>query len=288
MPVPTNEQRRQAAKRKLERQLVRRAERAKRRRIIGVIITVVGVVVAVGLVYWLANLGNGNTPASANSTDTSTPNQPADTPTSIPTEIAPAPKRPTPLAATATCEYPASPQAPAAKPVQPPPTANISAQGTVTADVDTSAGKLKFTLDRALAPCTVNNFVSLAKQGYYNDTPCHRLTTSGIMVLQCGDPTGQGNGGPGYSFKDEVYPELKYGRGILAMANSGPDTNGSQFFIVYGTTELPPKYTAFGTIDADSLKVVDEIAKAGTVSQGQPGDGAPKNPVKLTTVTVAG
>jgi peptidyl-prolyl cis-trans isomerase B (cyclophilin B) len=287
--VPTNEQRRQAAKRKLERQLARRAERARRRRIIGVVITVVGVIAAVGLVYWLANLGDGNQTAAANSTDTSTPEQPADTPTSIPSELAPAPKRPTPLPATANCEYPVSANAPAAKPAQAPPTQNISAQGTVAVTMGLTGGDLKLTLDKALAPCTVNNFVSLAKQGYYNDTPCHRLVVTGLQVLQCGDPTGQGNGGPGYTFKDEVFPELKYGRGILAMANSGANTNGSQFFICYGAAELPPNYTAFGTIDADSLKIVDEIAKAGVVSQ-QPGqgDGAPKNPVKITQVTVAG
>ena len=287
--MPTNEQRRQAAKRKLERQLTRRAERAKRRRIIGVIVTVVGVIVVVGLVYWLANLGDSNQPAAANSTDTSANQPPAETPSSIPTELAPAPKRPTPLPATVNCEYPANANEPAAKPAQPPGTQNISAQGTVAVTMGITGGSLKMTLDKALAPCAVNSFVSLAKQGYYNDTPCHRLTTGpGLQVLQCGDPSGQGNGGPGYTFKDEVFTELKYGRGILAMANSGPNTNGSQFFICYGAAELPPNYTAFGTIDADSLKVVDEIAKAGVVSQTPgSGDGAPKNPVKLTTATVS-
>jgi peptidyl-prolyl cis-trans isomerase B (cyclophilin B) len=287
VPVPTNEQRRQAAKRKLERQLTRRAERAKRRRVVGVIVTVVGVIAAVGLVYWLVNLGNGNSPAAANSTDTSSAEPPPDTPSSIPTELAPVPKRTTAFPPTVNCDYPTDAQAPAAKPAQGPPTQGVSAQGSAVVTLNTSAGDWKFTLDKALAPCTVNSFVSLAKQGYYDNTPCHRLTTAGIQVLQCGDPTGQGNGGPGYTFKDEIFPELKYGRGILAMANAGPDTNGSQFFIVYGTTELPPNYTVFGTIDADSLKSVDAIAKAGTISQGNPGDGKPKTPVTITKATVS-
>jgi peptidyl-prolyl cis-trans isomerase B (cyclophilin B) len=285
--VPTNEQRRQAAKRKLERQLARRVERAKRRRIVGVIVTVVGVIAAVGLVYWLANLGGGNNPASANSTESTAPEPPPDTPSSIPSELAPMPKRSQAFPATVNCAYPANPQEPAAKPVQAPPTQNISAQGTSQVTLNTSAGDWKFTLDKALAPCTVNNFVSLVKQGYYDNTPCHRLTTSGIQVLQCGDPTGQGNGGPGYSFKDETFPELKYGRGILAMANAGADTNGSQFFIVYGTTELPPNYTVFGSIDSESLKSVDAIARAGTISQGNPGDGKPKTPVTITKANIS-
>jgi peptidyl-prolyl cis-trans isomerase B (cyclophilin B) len=213
--------------------------------------------------------------------------QPVDTPASIPTALAPAPKRTTALPATVSCDYPASPSEPAAKPVQPPAGDGIPAQGTVGVAVGTTAGDLTLTLDKALAPCTVNNFVSLAKQGYYNDTPCHRLTTSGIQVLQCGDPTGQGNGGPGYTFKDEVFPELKYGRGMLAMANAGPDTNGSQFFIVYGEAELPPNYTVFGSLDEASMRTIDGIAKAGTVPENGPGDGRPKTPVQLTRVTVA-
>ena len=206
-----------------------------------------------------------------------------------PDRAAPAPKRATPLAATVNCEYPAEQGAPAAKPATVPPTANISAQGTQLATVSTSVGDLKFTLDRSLAPCAVNSFASLAKQGYFDNTPCHRLTTSvGLQVLQCGDPSGQGSGGPGYTFKDEVFDGLKYGRGVLAMANSGPDTNGSQFFVVYGNAELEPKYTAFGTVDAESLKLVDAVAKAGVTPQNSESDGAPVTPVNITGVKVDG
>ncbi|GAA4420985.1 peptidylprolyl isomerase [Actinokineospora soli] len=290
--MPTNQQRREAAKRKLERQIVRRAERAKKRRIVGVVATVAGVVLVVGLVYWLTTIESDTTDPAAQ-TETTAPEATPDVPASIPTAMAPVPKRPKALPATVTCAYPKEEGAQAAKPVDAPPTANISAKGTVAATIKLNSGEVKATLDRALAPCAVNSFVSLAKQGYFDDVPCHRLTTQGIQVLQCGDPTGSGSGGPGYTFDDEVFKEIKYGRGILAMANAGKNqagkgTNGSQFFIVYGEAELPPNYTVFGSIDAESMKVVDEIAKAGTISQGNPGDGKPKNDVKITGVAVAG
>ena len=119
-------------------------------------------------------------------------------------------------------------------------------------------------LDNGKAPCTVNSFASLAQQGYFDNTPCHRLTTAPELgVLQCGDPSGTGTGGPGYRFPNE-YPTnqyrltdpalqvpVLYPRGTLAMANAGPGTNGSQFFLVYRDSMLPPTYTVFGTIDDD-------------------------------------
>jgi peptidyl-prolyl cis-trans isomerase B (cyclophilin B) len=101
-------------------------------------------------------------------------------------------------------------------------------------------------------------------------------------VLQCGDPTGSGSGGPGYSFDDELTGKEKYPAGTLAMANAGPNTNGSQFFIVYADTPLPPSYTVFGTIDPEGLRVVKRIAGAGT-SDGGP-DGAPKGDVLIRSV----
>jgi peptidyl-prolyl cis-trans isomerase B (cyclophilin B) len=163
----------------------------------------------------------------------------------------------------------------------------VSATGTVPVILQTSAGAIPLTLDRALAPCTVNSFVSLAQQGYFNDTPCHRLTTGeGLQVLQCGDPSGSGREGPGYSFADETFPELTYGRGILAMANSGPNTNGSQFFMVYGTADLPPNYTVFGSIGPDGLQVLDGIARAGLQNPSS-GDSAPRNPVTIQSAVVS-
>ncbi len=176
--------------------------------------------------------------------------------------------------------------APAAKEVDPPP-ATATATGTVSVTIATSVGDLEAELDADATPCTVNSFVSLAQQGYFDDTSCHRLTTSGIAVLQCGDPTGTGSGGPGYSFPDELSGDETYPAGTLAMANAGPDTNGSQFFVVYGDTPLPPSYTVFGQIDDAGVKVVEKVAKKGTDDANGPGDGHPKTPVDITSVTVA-
>ena len=102
-------------------------------------------------------------------------------------------------------------------------------------------------------------------------------------MLQCGDPAGSGSGGPGYSFGDELDKNGKYTKGVLAMANSGPNTNGSQFFIVYKDTQLAPNYTIFGTV-TKGLDVVENVAKGGTASGD---DGKPKTPISLKTVTVA-
>jgi peptidyl-prolyl cis-trans isomerase B (cyclophilin B) len=182
-----------------------------------------------------------------------------------------------------TCDYTEGGGAPARQ-VDPPP-AEATASGDVDVTISTSAGDIGATLDAAAAPCTVNSFLSLADQGYYDDTPCHRLTTagSGIYVLQCGDPSGSGAGGPGYSFPDELSGDEKYSGGTLAMANAGPDTNGSQFFMVYKDTQLPPSYTVFGSIDDAGLKVLDAVAKKGTAN-GAP-DGPPKEKVQIESVT---
>jgi peptidyl-prolyl cis-trans isomerase B (cyclophilin B) len=289
--VPTNQQRRDAAKRKLERQLVNRAERARKRRNTGVIVTVAGVVVVVVGIYLLVNLGNSddNTAAPASTPPSSTAPAKPDTPANVPTKLAAEPKRPTALPATVSCDYKAGQGAGAAKPATAPNGKNVAAKGKTSATMATTVGDIKMSLNRALAPCAVNSFLSLAKQGYFDNTPCHRMTTgAGLQVLQCGDPTGQGTGGPGYTFKDETFKQLKYGPGILAMANSGPDTNGSQFFIVYGDgSGLQPNYTVFGTIDQASVTRIVDVAKKGVTPANGPGDGAPVTPVNITGVTVA-
>ena len=120
---------------------------------------------------------------------------------------------------------------------------------------------------------------------YFDDTPCHRLTTAGISVLQCGDPTGTGRGGPGYTFADENLEGASYPRGTVAMANGGPDTNGSQFFLVYADTQLPPSYTPFGTI-TKGLDVLEQVAEAGSDDSSGTGDGKPKLTVQITTAKV--
>ena len=279
--MATNEQRREAAKRKLAAQQANRAQQAEKRKrntTIAAVATVLVVALVAGGVYLLTSAWAG--PSDADPAAAAQGGGP-DT-SGLPT--VPLPQRPTALPASVNCEYPASPD-PASKPVDPPAGGQVSAEGTVPATVATSAGTIDLTLDRALAPCTVNSFTHLVEQGYFADTSCHRLTTSpGLQVLQCGDPTGQGSGGPGYSFADEVFPELTYGRGLLAMANAGPGTNGSQFFMIYGDAQLPPNYTVFGSIGPEGLATLDEVAKGGE-STGS-GDGTPNIQVDIQSATV--
>jgi peptidyl-prolyl cis-trans isomerase B (cyclophilin B) len=284
--------RREAAKRKLARQQERRVQQAKRRRQIAVITSAVVVVVVVVGVVLLSTVGKGDPTTAAAPSDaaapTSAPAAAAKTPANIPTAVLPLPARATALPATVDCAYPAD--GAAAKPAKAPPGTGVNAQGTVGVTLQTADGAIPLTLDKALAPCTVNSFVSLAQQGYFNDTPCHRLTTdAGLQVLQCGDPSGAGTGGPGYTIPDEVFPELKYGRGLLAMANTGqPNTGGSQFFMIYGDAQLPPQYTVFGSISPEGLQVIDTIAKRGHDGSfdAQAGGGKPVQPVTIQAATV--
>lgn len=204
------------------------------------------------------------------------------------------PAVPGPDASTTTCDYPEA--TPAIKENTPPATDGVSTVGTVDVSITTSQGPIGLTLDRAEAPCTVNSFTSLASQSYFDDTICHRLTTTeGLQVLQCGDPSGKGNRGPGYEFANEypttAYPAgdpalsspVVYPRGTVAMANAGPDTNGSQFFLVYADSVLPPQYTVFGTISDEGLATLDAVAAAGVSTPGN--DGAPNLPVTIETVS---
>lgn len=144
--------------------------------------------------------------------------------------------------------------------------------------VTTNRGDIKLALTPEATPCTVNSFVSLAEQGYFNDTKCHRMVPA--FVLQCGDPSATGTGGPGYSFDDELSGDETYPAGTLAMANAGPDTNGSQFFIVLADAQLPAAYTVFGTVDDAGLKLVQKIEKEGNGADGV----APANDVIIESV----
>jgi eukaryotic-like serine/threonine-protein kinase len=178
--------------------------------------------------------------------------------------------------------------------VSPPDAGSVSTDpARIGVSIVTNRGKIGLQLANNESPCTVNSFVSLARQKFFDDTQCHRLTTSpGLSVLQCGDPKGDGTGGPGYQFADEYpadqYPRgdpalkrpVRYPRGTVAMANAGPNTNGSQFFLVYRDSQLPPAYTVFGTIDAAGLATLDKIAAAGVAGGGD--DGTP-----ATTVTIS-
>jgi peptidyl-prolyl cis-trans isomerase B (cyclophilin B) len=138
----------------------------------------------------------------------------------------------------------------------------------------TSQGVITVKMLTTEAPCTTFSFRFLASRGYFNRTHCHRLTVEGIYVLQCGDPTGTGAGGPGYAFNDENLAGATYPAGTVAMANAGPNTNGSQFFFVWKDTTLAPDYTPFGTV-IGGMKVLEKIAAAGDDQQNGPGDGYP-------------
>lgn len=285
-----NQQRRDAAKRKLQRQNERRARQAKalhqRLMIVGV---VAAVLVIVGAVYLFAggDEPSGDTAsvdaAAAGTTGADAYSATGDGTATTGSTATTAATGTDTAAVDNTCSYPAS--GTAAKSVTPPTVLTPPSHGTVDATLALNSGDVTLQLDRAAAPCTVNSFVSLAEQHYFDGTTCHRLTSSAsLKVLQCGDPTGTGSGGPGYSFPDELSGSETYGAGTLAMANAGANTNGSQFFIVYGDSQLPPSYTVFGKVTA-GLDVVQKIADKGTTDGGQ--DGAPKDAVTIEKVTVA-
>ncbi|MGI8949868.1 MAG: peptidylprolyl isomerase [Ornithinimicrobium sp.] len=161
-------------------------------------------------------------------------------------------------------------------------------QGPVRAQVQTSCGPITLDLDGQAAPQTVASFSFLAQEGYWGDSPCHRLTTEGIYVLQCGDPTGTGRGGPGYTFGIENAPsDGLYPRGTVAMARSSElDSNGGQFFIVHSDTMLPTEgggYTIFGRV-TEGMDIIDAVAAAGVDGGGA--DGPPAQPISITGVEI--
>jgi len=252
------------------------------------VMTIVAVVVSAVLMVWMGRMLEEGVRSGSFGVNgrTVTPNG-----TELPLFVAPANLG-------ANCTYPSTPT-PASKPARPPRSGKVpTTPAVVEATLITNDGAIGLQLDNAKTPCTVNSFVSLAQQGFFDATPCHRLTAKAdLAVLQCGDPTGRGTGGPGYRFANE-YPtnqyrafdpalksSVRYPRGTVAMANSGPDTNGSQFFIIYRDSMLPPTYTAFGTVDETGLAVVERIAKAGIkAGSSTPGDGAPQRPVTVESV----
>ena len=189
-------------------------------------------------------------------------------------------------AGTVSCEYPA--EQPAAREVTAPTATYVPATGTAEAVMTLNGTPVTITLDREAAPCTVNSFVSLAKQGFFDDTACHRVVDSGIFVLQCGDPSGTGSGGPGYTIPDEFEGISGYPAGTLAMANTGqPNSGGSQFFLVFDETPLPPQYTVFGTVDQTGIELAKEIAAGGNDgSFGAAGGGKPNLPAQIDSITV--
>lgn len=214
---------------------------------------------------------------------------------SAPAPLAPAPSASQSLAASmptgnsspanVNCSYPNDRSSSTGGKTVATPPAKPVAGGTIAATIRMTSGDVPITLNAAKAPCTVNSFLSLATQGFFDNTPCHRLTTAGIYVLQCGDPTGTGTGGPGYDFRDEITGHDTYPAGTLAMANAGANTNGSQFFLCYGdcsALDSQPTYTVFGKVSATGLKVLQKIAQRGTTNGTS--DGPPAAHPKITGV----
>ena len=152
--------------------------------------------------------------------------------------------------------------------------------------LDTNCGKIVISLKHAKAPITITQLTTLARASFFDNSLCHRLTTQGLFVLQCGDPTATGRGGPDFNYADENLPEAvnnNYPEGTVAMANSGANTNGSQFFLVYGNTTLQPNYTIWGTI-TQGLDIVKAVAKAGVKGGGA--DGSPSQPLSITRIVI--
>ncbi|MFO6504344.1 peptidylprolyl isomerase [Corynebacterium freneyi] len=275
-----NEQRRREAMKNLERELGRR-DRAEKAKPLGVVVTTLAILVAlVGGIWFLTTMGDDEDDLTASETETTSP------------ELTPlAMARAEALPETVTCEYPAS-GGEAAKDVSTPPTDGIATTGTVTVTLKTNNGDVPMELDRSMSPCAVNAIEHLAKEGYYDDTVCHRMTEGLLNVLQCGDPSGSGAGGPGFTFTDE-YPkdqtdtptQVIYPAGSIAMANSGPDTNGSQFFLNYADSQLSPDYSALGSMTPEGLEVVKKISEAGVVGSGQ--QTAPAEEVRIESASVS-
>lgn len=284
--MSTNSQRLDDALNQLDRELKSRDRKQKSRPLGVVLMAAVVIIALVGGIWFLATRSPEEEEIQAEETSA------ADTPTEAPTAEVLSGKRAKPLGETVTCEY--NETGDASRDVPTPQGKNIPAKGEVTVNFATKQGDIEMTLDRSLAPCTVNAITDMISAKYYDDTVCHRMTEGGIFVLQCGDPTGKGSGGPGFQFANE-YPTDEaddasmsqpalYPKGSIAMANAGEDTNGSQFFINYKDSQLPPAYTYFGDLTEKGQKTIDAIAAKG-VKDGQ-SDGAPAEEVRITKATV--
>jgi peptidyl-prolyl cis-trans isomerase B (cyclophilin B) len=278
--VPSTRQRRDSARRRLERQIQRRQELAlKRRRRNMVTAAAFGVVLVLAAVFLLVTLLGGNDPGTPAAAPSATPSASA-TPAREPK------KTDGPCAYTETAQSLANPDA---KDVGlPPDPARTPSSGTVPVKISTNRGDMTLTLDRSKAPCAVQSFLYLTQKKFFDNTPCPRVVSEGIYVLQCGDPSGTTSGGPTYSFKEET-AKASYGEGVVAMANSGqPGTTGSQFFIVYkdSSKTLGKSYSVIGSITS-GLDVVKKVAAAGNDASNQAGGGKPKLPITLTKVVAA-
>jgi peptidyl-prolyl cis-trans isomerase B (cyclophilin B) len=273
------ERQRRLARERMQRRAARQAQRDRRVRqwTISVLAALAVVGIAVGGAV-IASQSKGTKAATSPGATPGVSATPTPTPSPTPTPT------PVPVAEPAHhCLYTAS--GTAARKVRLP-AATPDYRAGYRATITTNRGSIVIDLLNSKATCTVNSFISLAAQRFFNNTHCHRLTASGsLYVLQCGDPTGTGTGGPGYEFSDENLAGATYKAGTVAMANSGANTNGSQFFLVYKNSTLPPSYTPFGTI-ISGLNIIQKVAAGGTDNSNGPGDGHPKQKVDIESVTI--
>jgi peptidyl-prolyl cis-trans isomerase B (cyclophilin B) len=287
--VPTSKQRRETARRRLERQLQRRQEMAARRRRRNVVIAAaLSVLVVVGAVWLIViNVGDDNPPAAA--APSATPSAAATpTPTPPPTVT---PKHP-PKKTDGPCGYAETEQTlsnPNVKDVGLPPDPKPApATGTVPVSVKTNQGNFVITLDRAKAPCAVQSFLFLVGKKFFDNTPCPRVSSKakdGLGVLQCGDPSGTTSGGPSYQFKEENLTKADYSVGVVAMANGGAGTTGSQFFVIHeDAKDLGKNYSVIGKI-TEGLAVVTKVATAGNDGSNQAGGGKPNLAITIQSMT---
>ena len=269
--MASSKREKELARQRAERQAARRAaaaQRKKQRR--AIIASVVAVVLlAAGTVALAATLGGGQTEQVAT---------PEASTAGASTAASPAAAKPE------GCEF-VKTETPGTKQVDLPPTDEVEQEQVFDVTLTTDRGAIVFETLTSKAPCAIQNMRHLAHLAYYDDTPCHRLTTQGISVLQCGSPDGSPSGNPGYTFADENLEGATYPRGTVAMANSGPATNGSQFFLVYEDSALPPNYTPFGKI-TKGLEVLEQVAAAGSDESSGAGDGKPNLPVQIKTLRV--
>jgi peptidyl-prolyl cis-trans isomerase B (cyclophilin B) len=291
--VPTSKQRRDQARRHLERQLVRRQERELRRRKLNLIGTVVGVLVLFAVVIvTVVMLSHDHKSSTADPAASSTGPSASTSPSGSPLPS----RKPSPIAARAPkktsgpCKYAEDATKLTAGnlfdvglPPDPTPTPTANA----TAVFATNQGTITVTLDGASAPCNVQSIKYLISKKFYDNTACPRSVNSGIFVVQCGDPSGTTSGGPTYTTKDENLTKVSYTAGTLAMANSGPNTNGSQFFFITKDSNgaLGKNYSVIGHVTG-GLDILTKVATGGDDGSNQAGGGKPNVPLYFTTVTL--
>ncbi len=274
--MPTNKQRRESARRHLERQLQRRQEQEaaqKRRMLIATIAGSLILVVVVVVVVIAVTNDNGTKPAAAGSSSASSS---ASAFVSSKT--------------TGPCGYTSVDlaQNPNLKNTGFPPDPKPTPTKTIVADFATNRGTIQVTFDGKAAPCNVQSLAYLIGKKFFNNTPCPRAVDQGIYALQCGDPSGTGSGGPSYTVKDENLAAAKYTAGAVAMANGGPNTNGSQFFFVTKDSSkgLAKSYTVVGHV-SKGLDILQKVVAGGNDGSNQAGGGKPKLPLGFTTVKIA-